>query len=256
MSTVVVESQNNMTHILLKRPDRYNALNKEMLEELLAALEFVEKNDDLVLVISGEGKAFSAGGDMAMLKEFSDKALYEHVMQTIEQIVLKLYMLPKIVISAIHGSAAGLGFSLALNADYVIAEKQAKVGMLFMGVGLAPDGGGHFFLQERVGTHKAKQFIWGMERVSADNALSMGLVDIVTERAAVEKAAEIAESILSSPFTAMLKTKMIYHRKKAAELKHYLHEERKTQWELRNTKDHKEGVSAFLEKRKPVFTGE
>src|SRR5699024_12341579 len=92
-------------------------------------------------------------------------------------IALKLYMMPKMVMSAVHGSAAGLGLSLALTADYVVAQQEAKLGMLFIGIGLVPDGGGHFWLRERVGTQRAKQLIWGRGQVQGSAAQAMGLVD-------------------------------------------------------------------------------
>lgn len=255
MSTVLSESEKSISHITLNRPDRYNAMNKEMLLELLDVLDQVEKNDDKIVILSSNGNAFSAGGDIGMMTEFADEDYYEEVMKTIEAIVLKLYMMPKIVISAIKGSAVGLGLSLALTADYVIAENDSKLGLLFIGIGLVPDGGGHFWLRERIGTQKAKQFTWGMQQVVGPEAKSMGLVDIVTYDEAVDQAKKLAEKTLASPVAAMLKTKMMYHARNLEELKYYLENERKAQWDLRNTEDHQEGVDAFLNKRKAKFKG-
>ncbi|SFD36527.1 Enoyl-CoA hydratase/carnithine racemase [Lentibacillus persicus] len=256
MRTVLFESKNNVSYVYLNRPERYNAMDREMLFELNHVLGQVEANDDKVVILSGKGKAFSAGGDVGMMVDLAGEDYYQEVMEQIEEVVLKLYRMPKIVISAVQGSAAGLGLSVALTADYTVADNHAKLGMLFIGIGLAPDGGGHFWLSERVGTHRAKQFIWGMEQVKGKEAEEMGLVDVLTDEGVMEAAVHISEKILASPIVSMLKTKKIYRDQNIDRLKSYLQAERQTQWELLHTKDHREGVRAFQEKRKPAFIGE
>lgn len=255
METVLYESIDQIGYIYLNRPEKYNALDREMVGKLLEVVKQVEQSDDRIVVLSGKGKAFCAGGDVSMMADFSNEDFYDDVMDTIEKISMKLYMMPKIIISAIQGSAAGLGLSFALTADYVIAENDAKLGMLFLGVGFAPDGGGHFWLKERLGVHGAKQFIWSMEQVDGTTAYSMNLVDQVSDEPILDHARKLAKHLLVQPLTSMVKTKLMYHNEKRQNLQHYLSEEKKTQWELRQTQDHKEGVSAFLEKRKPIFIG-
>ncbi|WP_404451649.1 enoyl-CoA hydratase/isomerase family protein [Virgibacillus necropolis] len=256
MKTVLYESIDQIGYIYLNRPERYNALDKEMLNELLEVVTQVEKSSDRIIIISGKGKAFCAGGDVGMMTDFANQDFYYEVMDTIEKVIMKLYLMPKIVISAIKGSAAGLGLSLALSADFVVAQNDAKLGMLFLGVGLAPDGGGHFWLKERLGVHGAKQFTWSMKQVDGTTAYSMNLVDQVSDESVINHATSLAKQVLLQPLTSMVKTKLMYHNEKKDTLQHYLTEEKKTQWELRQTKDHQEGVNAFLEKRKPVFIGE
>lgn len=256
MSYVLYEQKDGISYIYLNRPDRYNALHKEMFADLLAVVKEVEKNDDKVVIISGKGRAFSAGGDMEMLKQFADRSIYDAVMDMIDEIVTRLYLLDKIVISAINGSAAGIGLSLALVADYIVAENQAKLGVLFLGVGLVPDGGGHFFLKNRLGIHGAKQFTWSLKQLSSEEAMEKGLVDIIaTDQSVVETATMLANRLYTQPLQAIIRTKMIYHKTEEQSLRNYLQQERQAQWDMRQTHDHKEGVNAFIEKRKPNFKG-
>src|SRR5690625_2026837 len=256
MELVIHKSEQGVSYIHLNRPESFNALNKDMLQKLLEVIQAVEKNDDKFVVLTGEGYAFCAGGDISMMQDYREGDFFEDVMDVIENIVLRLYRMPKIITSAINGSAAGLGLSLALTADYVVAHKEAKLGMLFLGVGLVPDGGGHFWLEQRMGTHQAKQFIWSMKQVQGKEAKLFGLVDIFTDGDALDHAKSLLDKLFHSPIQSMLHTKKVYRSTKIKVLKEYLAQEKHAQWELGKTHDHQEGVSAFLEKRKPLFKGE
>src|SRR5690625_6464958 len=131
MNVVRYKQENNVSYIYLNRPNTYNALNKAMLDQLLETVEAVSTNDNRIVVITGEGPAFSSGGDMEMLNEFTDRKVFEEVMETIEKIVTKMYMMPKLIIFLINVQAAGLVLSLAIDAVYVIMKSNTKLRLYF-----------------------------------------------------------------------------------------------------------------------------
>lgn len=255
MGKVQLMRENGVSMIQFNRPESYNALDLASINQLAEILGEVKANSDKLVILTGKGKAFSAGGDVSMMATFKDESLFDELMDSLNELVVSLYTMDKIVISAVNGSAAGLGLSIALNADYVVANHEAKFGMLFAGIGLIPDGGGHFFLKERVGTHQAKQFIWGLEQIKGEEAKEYGFVDVLTEGDALEAAQGLALQLQTSPLLSLIKSKEILHGQKLAELKSILQEEKKGQLIAASTEDHQEGVSAFLEKRRPKFQG-
>ncbi len=181
---------------------------------------------------------------------------FNSLMDEITRLVLAFYQLPMITIAQVHGAAAGLGFSLALANDFVIAEETSKLAMNFIGIGLVPDGGGHFFMKERLGVPKAKQVIWEGKVMNGKEAYQLGLIDQVVPEGDAEQAGnQLVKKLLSSPISAMIETKQIYHQQKLQELKETLEMEASAQLRMRQTEDHLEGIQAFVEKRKPNFKG-
>ncbi len=253
METVLLTFEDQLAILELNRPDSLNAMNEQMLTELLAKLKEVEESDAHILLIKGKGRGFSAGGDIKTMLNGEDHGKFLDIMETIQQLITTLYSLPKVVVAAIHGPAAGLGFSFALASDYLIATKDARLAMNFIGIGLIPDGGGHFFLERRLGEAKAKHLIWEGKPLSAEEAFQLGLVDEI-----VEDVSEIHEKIAqwqTKPILAMIETKKIYTELNKERLLQALRLETMGQQKMRQTKDHREGVRAFLEKRKPNFGG-
>ncbi|MBY8912630.1 enoyl-CoA hydratase [Bacillus sp. YC2] len=253
MEYIQYEEKGKIAEIILNRPDSYNALNEQMLRELENACIMAAESDALIVLLRGEGRGFSAGGDIQMMTSAHDAGQYERLMKMIESITLTLYDMKKIVIAAIHGAAAGLGLSFALCADVVLAEQNARLAMNFIGIGLVPDGGGHYLLMRRVGEMEAKKLIWSGEKLPAEEAVRKKLADGLFSGDPKTGAKPYIDRLLNAPLSAMIETKAIYNSLHMNRLKDVLSLERKAQENMRKTDDHKEGIRAFLEKRTPQF---
>ncbi len=256
--TLLIETNGRMATLTLNRPQSMNAMNGTMMKEIADALESLHNEKNIqVLLIKGEGRAFSAGGDIKAMLDPNSPLDIDTVMVDVSRLAKALYTLPMITIASVHGAAAGLGLSLVLGCDVVIAEENSKLAMNFIGIGLVPDGAGHFFLKERVGIPKAKKLIWSGKVLNGQEALALGLIDEVTaEGKAYERAEVTAAKFLSSPVKAMIASKHILHTQHVHELERVLALESTSQSAMRRSKDHLEGINAFVEKRKPSFIGE
>lgn len=254
--TILFERAGRRAVVTLNRPDAMNAMDFTMMRELADCFERLhdEKGID-VLILKGAGKVFSAGGDVKMMVTSDDPDDFKHIMSYISRLVRAYYTLPMVTIAEVHGAAAGLGFSLALGSDMIVAEQTSKIAMNFIGIGLVPDGGGHFFMKERVGTMKAKQFIWEGRVMSGQEAKELNLVDHAVSSASIT-VEKFVNKILASPTRAMIESKLILHNAKLAELEFVLSSEAEGQTKMRATKDHHEGIRAFVEKRTPNYRGE
>lgn len=255
--TIELTKQGRTGYLKLNRPQAMNAMNGKMMAELADCFESLHEESSLqVLIIHGEGRAFSAGGDIKEMMDPDNPMNIDDVMQDVTRLAKALYTLPQITIASINGASAGLGFSMALACDHVIAEENSKLAMNFIGIGLVPDGGGHFFMKERVGLPKAKQLIWSGQILKAHDALAKGLIEEVTaEGRAMEHAQAYAQQALESPIRAKLASKQILHQLKVDELGKVLEMEAAAQSAMRKSEDHLEGIQAFVEKRKPAFKG-
>ena len=168
-STIELTMEGRLARLTMNRPQSMNAMDDTMMKELADAFESLASNDEVqVLIINGEGRTFSAGGDIKKMVDPESPMDIGKVMVDVSRLAKALYELPQITIAAIHGAAAGLGFSMALGCDVIIAEENSKLAMNFIGIGLVPDGAGHFFLKERIGVPKAKQLIWSGEVMNAE----------------------------------------------------------------------------------------
>lgn len=255
--TLLVKKEGRIATLSLNRPEAMNAMNDVMMRELAESLESLKEDTSIqVVIIKGEGHAFSAGGDIKAMIDTESPLNIEDAMIYLSRIATALYTLPQITIASVHGAAAGLGFSMVLGCDIIITEENSKLAMNFIGIGLVPDGGGHFFLKERVGIPKAKQLMWSGQLFTGKEAQKIGLVDEVASDGLGQATAEAyAQKLLQSPLAAMIASKEILHASKLQDLEIILEKEAKMQSAMRQTADHIEGINAFVEKRTPVFKG-
>lgn len=253
--TVELVKEGNTATLYLNRIESLNAMNVPMLAELAHSLKAIAESDVKLLFITGKGRAFSAGGDLKTMLSNTDETGFHSVMEDIKDMIVTLYTMPAVTISLLNGPAAGLGLSFALASDMVIAQTEARVAMNFINIGLVPDGGGHFFLKKRLGEHMAKQVIWEGKSMDATEALKVGLVDEVYKGNTEDQIEVMKKRMETRPLLAMIASKLIYSKQETSLLIDTLNMETRKQLEMRGTKDHHEGVHAFLEKRLPQFRG-
>ena len=259
--TILVEKKDKITRITLNRPSALNALNDKMGEELHAALKETERDETTrCLIITGAGRAFSAGEDVTGLKErYSEgthPSLGNHLRKKYHPIILRIRNMEKPVIARINGIAAGSGASIALACDIRIASEEAGLKQAFIGVGLVPDSGSSYFLTRTLGTGRALELIMTGRTVGAKEAEILGLVNKVVPASELEKAVDdVAEKLANGPTKALGLSKRIVNRAPSLELSEALEYEAQNQDIAGRTQDHLEAVLAFIEKRPPKFSG-
>ncbi|MDP4083949.1 MAG: enoyl-CoA hydratase [Bacillota bacterium] len=253
---VNVKINGRVATLEMNRPEALNALDVELLRGLTYKLKEICVSDEVdIVVLTGNGKAFSAGGDIKSMISLQDENDFLFIMDCINELIVTLYSIPKLTISAVKGAAAGLGFCLALATDYIIADESSKLAMNFIGIGLVPDGGGHFFLEKRLGEVKAKQLIWDGKVMNAEEALQLGLIQEISKGNLHESLETRISDWLERPIQAMIKTKKILAEKNRPQLLKILELEKYGQQKMHQSYDHQEGIRAFIEKRSPHFLG-
>jgi 2-(1,2-epoxy-1,2-dihydrophenyl)acetyl-CoA isomerase len=256
MSTILKETKNNTLFITLNRPDVMNAFNTEMLMELQSAFKEAESDDIRCVVLTGSGKGFCSGQD---LKDFEkEKKTFKQALdEKYNPLIKQIMNLPKPVICGINGVAAGAGLSLALACDFRIAVESASLIEIFINVGLVPDSASTFTLPRIVGLAKAFQMCTRGERVSAREAEELGLANIVVSTNEVLQTAleKYSKKFASMPTKAVGMIKKMLNNSFESDLNLVLSQEAEMQNIAGNSVDYREGVNAFIEKRKPKFKG-
>ncbi len=248
-------TERGVTTLVLNRPDALNALTAELRSELLAAVKAASRDAEVrAVVITGAGRAFCAGAD---LRAGSGEREFRRVLtDEYNALIEAIRALPKPVIAAVNGVAAGAGLSLALAADLVVASEEARFVPAFHRIGLVPDSGLTRTLVRAVGRHRAFEVLMGERQLGAAEAHAAGLVAAVVPGDRLADAArELAERLASGPTRAIGLTKRLIAAAEDASLSDSLAAEAALQQVAGGTEDHAEGVAAFGDKRDPVFRG-
>ncbi|HEX7065027.1 MAG TPA: enoyl-CoA hydratase-related protein [Bacillales bacterium] len=255
METIQYEVEGGIARITLNRPDKLNAFNGQMHKELADALKQAGKDSEVrVVVLTGEGRAFCSGQDLADVGEDVDFA--EVLRKGYNPIIETLTGMEKPVVAAVNGTAAGAGVSLALACDFRLAHEKASFVEAFINIGLVPDSGNLYFLPRLIGHAKALELAVLGEKVKAAKAEELGLVTKVVPADDWETEVQaFAERLASMPTKAIGLIKRYMQKSWENDLGEVLENEAYAQKIAGSTEDFKEGVQAFLEKRKPKFQG-
>ena len=260
-NAVVLERREaGVATLIMNRPDRMNAINKDLAVALNEALDRLSGEEEVrVIILTGAGRAFCAGGDLGAIgKGHREKntAELQPILRSGMQMVLKIRTMPKPVIAAIHGPAAGAGMNIALAADIRIASDEASFGQNFAKVGLFPDYGGTFFLPELVGPAIAAEMFYTGDMIDAATALRLGLVNRLVPAAQLEaEASALAQKLAQGPPLAIRAVKRMLFGSSRQKLERALDLEVEEQMKCFESEDCGEGIAAFFEKRKPKFQG-
>jgi 2-(1,2-epoxy-1,2-dihydrophenyl)acetyl-CoA isomerase len=257
-NTILFAIENGVCSITLNRPEVFNSFNEELSADFIDALKKANKDEAIrVIIISGSGKAFCSGQDLKDIKNSTDtRSISDSVIRRYNPMILAIREMAKPVICKLNGVAAGAGASLALACDIIIAAETASLIEVFANVGLVPDSGSSFFLPRIVGYNKAFELITLASKVTAKEALDLGIIYKVVAPEELNNAVnELAQRYASGPTKTYGMIKKMLNKAYTANLSDMLQYEAQCQDIAGKSEDYKEGVAAFIEKRKPAFKG-
>ena len=255
---ILYSKENAVALIKLNRPDKFNSFNREMALHMQQVLDDAGADKNIrAIYITGEGKAFCAGQDLAEAMDTNGPGIKKIVDEHYNPIITRIRSIEKPVVCAVNGVAAGAGANIALACDVTVAATSASFLQAFSKIGLIPDSGGTFFLPRLIGAQRASALMMLGDKVPATEALQMGMLYKVFDDAELQqKAMAIAQTLSQMPTKAIGLTKRLLNVSFTNSLSEQLQAELTEQVSAANSYDYNEGVKSFLEKRKPVFKGE
>jgi 2-(1,2-epoxy-1,2-dihydrophenyl)acetyl-CoA isomerase len=257
LKTLIYEKSNGVGTITLNRPERLNAITPQVCTDLKEILDVVESDEEVrCIILTGAGRAFSAGGDMDTIQAFQtmEPPASRKLLQRSTQPMQQLYMLEKITIAKVNGDAIGGGASLALACDFVIASDKARFGFVFSNIGIVPDMGCMYFLPRVVGLRAAKKLVFEGNIFSAEEARKLGIVsEMVSPEDLDSTVNSLAERMVRKPTNSLGLMKNIMQKGLEMDLVALLEREVEAQSLLWKTEEHLEGFQALLSRRKPNF---
>jgi 2-(1,2-epoxy-1,2-dihydrophenyl)acetyl-CoA isomerase len=257
MKHILYEIKDGVGKIVLNRPEVFNSFNRAMAFEMQEALDDATNNNEVrAILITGEGKAFCAGQDLGEVVDPNGPSLTVIISEHYNPIIGRLRALPKPIISAVNGVAAGAGANIALACDICIASENASFIQAFSKIGLIPDSGGTFTLPRLIGFGKASALMMLGDKVNAQEAERIGMIyKVLPAEGFLEETEKMALNLAKMPTKALALTKQALNESLENSFDQQLKLEDNLQTLAGQTHDYKEGVQAFLEKRKPVFIG-
>ena len=255
--TVELALEGGVATLTLNRPDKRNAISFELIDDLLRALDDVAKSDAIILILTGAGKAFCSGMDLDNLKALLGRTPAENLQdsETMVRLFRALYEFPKVTIAAVNGAAIAGGTGLALLCDFTLAVPEAKFGYTEVRIGFVPAIVSTFLLRQ-VGEKQARDLLLTGRLFGADEALRMGLIsEIVPPQDLMKRARELAALLMENSSASLRATKQLLTDHARAELDAQIEAAVRENAAIRETADFREGITSFLEKRKPVWMG-